>query len=561
MAQWNDICVIIARIFFVLSYNSEYLHIDTYISIYVEVFFVDLLKKNIHMDCIRSEAVTQITLEDDRNIPESKPDVSNINLEKAGVVIEEIKPGTDSVNLRGHMHFEILYHTQEAGSSLVLFEGDIPFEEKLIMKGVMPTDTVEASGEVEDFSVGIINSRKLSIRSLVTLTASVEELYDEEAPIGIHGDAEMSDWLEYRKTPMQLAQIAICKNDIFRIRDEVTLPPNYPNIFHILWSTIHLGDVEFKVMEEKLGVQGDMQIFLLYEGEGEDRPIRSFETTLPFSGVLDCHGCREGMLPDIHYVQGQQELTVRPDLDGEERCVGVELALDIHIRIYEEEPIEILSDIYGVKKQVHTQTNKVNLSRIRSCVTGKTKVTEHIRIPSGGAGILQLLHSEAKVCPEQQSTVENGILLQGGIQIKVMYITGDDGNPYACVDAQIPYHYTMEVPGIMPGDMGKVHAEVEQLQVTMLDGEEMDVKAVLCFSTMVFEKVPVELISQVEVTEPDSALLSSLPGMVIYVVKEGDNLWNIGRKYYVPVSKIRETNNLSSDELQIGQKLLIVKGN
>lgn len=521
---------------------------------------MDLLKKNIHMDRIRSEAVTQITLEDDRNIPDSKPDVNSINLERAEVVIEEIKPGTDTVNLKGRLQFAILYHTTEAGSSLVPFEGEIPFEEKLIMKGVMPADTVSADGEVEDFSVGIINSRKLSIRSLVTLAASVEELYDEEAPIGIHGDGEKADWLEYRKMPLQIAQIAICKNDIFRIRDEVTLPANYPNVFRILWSNVQLADVEFKVMEEKLSIQGDVQLFLLYEGEGEERPIRSFETTMPFSGVLECHGCREEMLPDIRYVQGQQELSVRPDLDGEERCIGLELALDIHIRIYEEETVEILSDIYGVNKEVEVQTHRANLSRVRSCVTGKTKVTDHIRIPNGGAAILQILHSEAGVCQEQQSTVENGLLLGGGIQVKVMYITGDDENPYACVDAQIPYHYTLEVPGIMPEDVGKIHADVEQLQVTMLDGEEMDVKAVLCFSTMVFERIPVDLISQVDVTEADSALMSSLPGMIIYVVKEGDNLWNIGRKYYVPVNKIRELNNLSSDELQTGQKLLIVKG-
>lgn len=519
---------------------------------------MNLLKKNIHMHRIRSEAMTQITLEDDRNIPENKPDVNNINLEKARVVVEEIKPGTDVVNLKGVLHFEILYHTQEPGSSLVPFEGELPFEEKMVVKGVTSSDTVNVSGEVEDFSVSCINSRKLSIRSLMSLTASAEELYDEEVPIGIHME-EKKDTLEYRKMPLQLAQIAICKNDIFRVRDEVTLPSNYPNIFRILWQNVHLGDVEFRVLEEKLGVQGEVQLFVLYEGEGEDRPIRSFETVIPFSGVLDCYGCREGMLPDIQCVPGQQEISVRPDLDGEERCIGLELVLDIAIRVYEEETMEILSDIYGVTKEVQAQTHRSNLNRVLACVTGKTKVTEHIRVPAGSATILQLLHSEGQVCQMQQSIVENGIQVKGGIQVKVMYITGDDDNPYACTKAQIPYQYTLEVPGISQKDMGRVRGEVEQLQVTMLDGEELDVKAVLCFSTVVFAILPVELISDISVTEQDSAVMSSLPGMVIYVVKEGDNLWNIGKKYYVPVDRLRELNHLNSDELQIGQKLLIVK--
>ncbi len=519
---------------------------------------MNLLKKNIHMYRIPSEATTQITLEDDRNIPENMPDVNSINLEKARVMIEEIKPGADVVTIRGYLHFEMLYHTMEPGSNLIPFAGELPFEEKMVVKGVTAADTVNVEGELEDFSVSCINSRKLSIRSLVCFHGAVEELYDEEVPIGIHSE-EKTDALEYRKMPLQLAQIAICKNDIFRIRDEVTLPSNYPNIFRILWNTVHLGDVEFKVMEGKLGVQGEVQLFVLYEGEGEDHPIRTFETVLPIAGVLECHGCREGMLPDIRCVQGQQELVVRPDLDGEERCIGLELALDIDIHMYEEETMEILSDIYGVTKEVQTQTHRTNLNRVLACVTGKTKVTEHLRVPGGSAAILQVLHSEASVCQIQQSITENGIQLKGGIQVKVMYITGDDENPYACVSDQIPYQYTLEVPGIRSVDMGKVRGEVEQLQVTMLDGEEMDVKAVLCFSTMVFQNTPVELIGEITVSEPDSAVLGNLPGMVIYVVKDGDNLWNIGKRYYVPVQKLRELNQLSSDELQIGQKLLIAK--
>lgn len=515
---------------------------------------MELLKRNIHMDRTRAEAVTQFTLEDDVNIPENKPDVNALNLEKGEIIIDEIKPSVDFVTVRGRLVYAALYHTMEAGSSLVVLEGRIPFEEKVNLQGAAPADTVIVNGEVEDLTVGMINSRKLNIQALITMTARVEELYDEEAPVELQGEEKV----EYRRQPMEIAQIAICKNDIFRLKEEVTLPSNYPNIFQLLWNTVSLRDVEFKVMEEKLAVAGDVHLFILYEGEGEEHPIRSFETTIPFSGILECYGCREGMLPDIQYRLGQQELAVRPDFDGEERTVGVELVMDISIRIYEEEKLEIISDIYGVSKEIETVTHRAQLRRLLSKVTGKTKVTDHIHV-SGGT-VMQLMHSEGTVALEQQSTVENGILVQGSLQVKVMFITGEDEAPYGCTQAQIPYQYTLEVPGIQPADMGEIHAEVEQLQVTMLDGEEMDVKAVLGFSTMVFQSMPVEFISEINVTELDSGKMSSLPGMAVYIVKAGDNLWNIGKKYYVPVDNLRSLNSLESDELKAGQKLLIVKG-
>ena len=140
---------------------------------------MDLLKKNIHMDRIRAEATTQITLEDDLNIPDSKPDVSSINFDNGVVVIDEVKPYTDYVNVRGRLQFCVLYHTEEEGSSLVSLEGKISFDEKINMTGVQSTDVVSVKGIVEDLSVGIINSRKLSIQSLITLPSKDDDIYAE----------------------------------------------------------------------------------------------------------------------------------------------------------------------------------------------------------------------------------------------------------------------------------------------------------------------------------------------------------------------------------------------
>lgn len=43
----------------------------------------------------------------------------------------------------------------------------------------------------------------------------------------------------------------------------------------------------------------------------------------------------------------------------------------------------------------------------------------------------------------------------------------------------------------------------------------------------------------------------------LYVVKKGDTLYSISRRYYIPVEELMELNNMSSSNLSIGQQLKI----
>jgi LysM repeat protein len=45
----------------------------------------------------------------------------------------------------------------------------------------------------------------------------------------------------------------------------------------------------------------------------------------------------------------------------------------------------------------------------------------------------------------------------------------------------------------------------------------------------------------------------------IHVVKKGESLWTIAKKYSVTVDSIKDANNIKGNDLQVGQSLKILK--
>ena len=520
---------------------------------------MEIIKKNIHMDRVKCRCSMQVTLDEDINITESKPDVAVLIYDKATIQIEEVRPTEDHVGIRGRLLFSVLYETGEDGMKLVSLEGRIPFEQQLNLEGVRGGDRVIVKTEIEDLTIDVINSRKLSVRSMFHLKACVEELYDTEVPEELIF-AETGTVLEYRKAPLEVCEIVAQKNDNFRIRQEVTLPQSYPNFYRMIWQEVHLEDMEFKPITDAILVQGEARIFVVYEGEGAGDTAYVFETTLPFSGNMECSGAYEGMVGDIGYETAHAELDIRPDLDGEERMLGLDMMLDVAIKLYDEVRLEMIADVYGVTKEVESREKEAELKQLLIKINGKTKVSDRILIKNPEERILQILNSKANIVVDRKELTEEGISVEGTIAVRAMYITGNDEMPYGSVQGFLPFSYVLEVPGIGMEDSFNLKADVSQLQVVLIGNEEMDVKVVMDLKATVFRNMQCKVIEELRLQEPDAEKMNDLPGMVVHVVMDGDNLWNIGKRYYVPVDRIREINELKTDELKAGDKLLLVKG-
>lgn len=521
---------------------------------------MELIKRNIHMDCIKCKAQTQMTLEDDVIISDSRPDAVKLIMDRGNVIIDEVKATEDHVSVKGKLEFHVLYLTDGGASSsnrsdVANMDGNIPFDEMVFMDGVKSGDNVNVNWELEDLSIGLINSRKLSVQSMITLSLVCEEICDEETAVDLYSQEPV----EFRKRTLNIAAMAIKKRDIFRVKEEVEIPGSFPNIFSMIWSEIVPEAVEFKVLEDKITVQGELRAFFVYRGEGDEEEICHYESTLPFAGSLDCPGAREGMIPEISFRAENREVEVRPDFDGEERVITFEQCLDMDICIYEEEELDILSDVYGVVKEVSVVEKNAEFRRLLSRSSGKTKLSGHFKCEDEKVMLHKILHTANNLQITGKKTVEGGIELTGVVNLQILYESSREEERYGVIKGALSFQYVLEAEGIDENCIYMVQAFTDQMTVAIIDNGKVDVKCVLYFRSNVYNSWQEKIVEQIIVTEPDMEKMAALPGIAVYMVKEGESLWDIGKRYYVPVSVIRKTNDLTSDEVKAGDKILIVK--
>ena len=173
--------------------------------------------------------------------------------------------------------------------------------------------------------------------------------------------------------------------------------------------------------------------------------------------------------------------------------------------------------------------------------------------------ILQICHSQGKIKVDKTKIVENGIQVEGVVQVKVLYIIGNDDMPFYSMEAMIPFSHTVEAVGITEQCVYHLRTDLEQLSTTMVDSDEIEVKAALSLNLLVLcqdrEKIIEEIIQQ----PLDQEKLQNMPGITVYIVQPKDTLWDIAKTFYTTVEQICRLNDLQEEEIKPYQPLLLVK--
>ena len=516
---------------------------------------MNLSKTYIQVPSWKGTAFVQMTLDNDFNVPDAKPDIERIVQEKGKLNLQEVKPMDGKCLVRGALEFAILYIGDDGSGQLQSMEGEIGFEEVVNMDGLQESDTVQVYWEMEDLRSGLIHSRKMNMRSIAILHMEGRRIEVEEIATAMESESGL--WTQNQKVSLTLSYHK--GKDQIRIRDEVMIPANRPNMMDIIWHQENIDHLDVKLQDGHMDVHGSMSVFILYRDEMMENTVNDVEINVPVEGRMEVMDVLQEMISDVKVRLEQVKLDIRNDSDGEARILGIEAVLAAEIQIYREETLELLQDVYAPNVTYIPERKTVNLEHLILKNKSQCLVRERVKLKRDLARMLQICHTKAEVKIDQTEATQEGIAVEGVIYLFILYISSDDHKPVNSAKAMVPFNYVIESGKISKMDTYNVYPSVEQLNVTMTDSDEIEVKMIVSLDTAIFKSVPIEVVCQVREEALDFEKIEAMPGMIGHVVEPNDSLWTLAKMYYASPEDIREINHLEGDELPVGQPLLIMK--
>lgn len=109
-----------------------------------------------------------MTMEEDLNVPDQKPDIYKIIHGQGEFRPDEIKGETGKIKVRGIFLYRILYISENVDRMPEMLEGSVPVDETVFLNGLEEGDMLDVSWKQEDFRVQqYIPERPIEMRAVI----------------------------------------------------------------------------------------------------------------------------------------------------------------------------------------------------------------------------------------------------------------------------------------------------------------------------------------------------------------------------------------------------------
>lgn len=484
-------------------------------------------------------------IEQDIIVPDNMPDAVKIINISSIPYVNDVEINNGRAKVVGKINYSVTYRANDEQMNIRGLNVSYPYTVNIENNNIKNKEDVIVDSKLKNIIYSLPNERKIAIKNEIVFNIDIIEA----VTVDIIKDFQKCEDIEFNKCNNSFDNIKERKRCIIASSEDVMLPKEASAIYEILKICPKIKDTEYKESYNKLMLKGIIELNILYLGENRD--ICNQSVDVPFSSMVELENISDNSKFKIDYCIRDFCVKINPDID--QKTLNVEYKIESNITMFENEEVEYIDDFYSRTRDLKYDVNTINIAATERVIAKEVNISETLNdiIPENSK-IVEYDLDTSGILPK----LDNGnININGVAKLNVIFQDKDSGELESksidiMVDQTIPIDESWKNQN--------VSIKINDVKINVLqNGNSIDIKITIYAKINAEKLIGINSIEKIEDMPIDLKNLSSIN---IYVVKPGDSVWKIAKKYKTSMDNIIKTNNLENPDLiDIGQKILIIR--
>lgn len=246
--------------------------------------------------------------------------------------------------------------------------------------------------------------------------------------------------LELIKNPLKVSRII--GENVFStvVEEDINVPDINPDLYKILApsATVQLKDCE--VLNDKVLVNGQVLVNVLYAADDEGKPISSMDVAASFSQGIDVPGAKPRMKESVNAVIQHVECYMINS-----RKLNVKVIMDLNCRVEDIFDLELAADVRGLP-DIQVLREPGLFKQVVGYNKDRYEFNEELVLAADIPPVGKLLRSDYKVVVKEEKASEGKVEVNGILGINILYITDAEDRSLQYHEFEVPFTQYIEIP-------------------------------------------------------------------------------------------------------------------
>jgi len=499
---------------------------------------INTTKEVLNVNKVICEKKEMINIQGDMIVPDSKPDILNTITTSGNACIYKKEVMEGKIRLDGNILTNIMYLADGSQDNIRGLSTGLDFSETINVPELEMGMNVDVMPTVKFIECRVLNGRKIAIK--VTLEVAMK-IYSRE-PVEIITDLNDEN-IQVLSENMKVNSLLGDGTTKAFVKENISIPAT-DNLAEILNMQICLVDKDIKISYNKLLAKSEVEIKMAYLTE--DGRICKTQTRLPLVGFIDMPNIQENHICETSYMI--RNIIIKPN-GVEEHSVYVEMEVEISCVAYEEKEIRAIQDMYCPGQKMEFNKAMVNTITDKQCKKNMCSIREKINVPELEVGTIV----DVGVNPiiNKENRMNGKVVYEGEVELNFIFT---DNSAVGINTKKVTLPFEQAIEGIPENCRLDTNIEVNSQEFVNQAGT-VSANLDLNLETDSYRSATIPVINDISRTPQEELEDYSV---IIYVVKAGDSLWKIAKRFGSTVDDIVRVNGIERpDKLNVGEKIYI----